>query len=94
MSSIIMTYKLKGILYAILALIPHHLLFVLLLIVYSSIMLNYSFKLYNTIKLGEAFNIKLYTKRILILFITALIICMICTLLELYINRLLLNIFL
>ena len=74
MSSIILTFKFKGIFYSLLVLIPHQLLMNLLIIIYSSIMIKFAFKLFNAYKNKEKINIRLFTENILILFIVALFI--------------------
>lgn len=86
MSSIILTFKLKGIFYSLLVLIPHQLLMNLLIIIYSSIMIKFAFKLFNAYKNKENINIRLFTEKILILFMGALFITLISSLLEIYLN--------
>lgn len=85
-SSIILTFKLKGIFYSLLVLIPHQLLMNLLIIIYSSIMIKFAFKLFNAYKNKENINIRLFTEKILILFMGALFITLISSLLEIYLN--------
>lgn len=86
MSSIILTFKFKGIFYSILVLIPHQLIMSLLIIIYSSIMIKFAFKLFNAYKNKENINIRLFTEKILILFMGALFITLISSLLEIYLN--------
>lgn len=90
-SSVILTYKLKGIKYALFLLFPHHIIMSILIIVYSSIMINYSIKLFRATKEGKNLNIGLFIKRVSILLIGALIIGLFCSLLEIYLNPLLLK---
>ena len=85
-SSIILTFKIKGIFYGLLVLIPHQLLMNLLIIIYSSIMIKFAFKLFNAYKNKENINIRLFTEKILILFMGALFITLISSLLEIYLN--------
>lgn len=85
-SSIVYTFKFKGILYSILILIPHQLINNFLIIVYSSIMIKYSIRLFKAFKNKENINIRLFTEKILILFLGALFICLISSLLEIYLN--------
>lgn len=91
MSSIILTFKFKGIFYSLLVLIPHQLLMNLLIIIYSSIMIKFAFKLFNAYKNKENINIRLFTEKILILFIGALFITLISSLLEIYLNSIIMR---
>lgn len=90
-SSIISTFKLKGILYFVAILFPHHILMSILLILYSSIMFKLSLKLLKVIYMNETINLNIFIKKVLILFIISLIICIIISLLEIYISPLLLS---
>lgn len=90
-SSTISTFKLKGILYFVAILFPHHILMSILLIIYSSIMFKLSLKLLKVIYMNEPINLNIFIKKVLILFITSLIICIIISLLEIYISPLLLG---
>lgn len=91
MSSIILTFKFKGIFYSLLVLIPHQLIMNLLIIIYSSIMIKFAFKLFNAYKNKENINIRLFTEKILILFIGALFITLISSLLEIYLNSIIMR---
>lgn len=90
-SSTISTFKLKGILYFVAILFPHHILMSILLILYSSIMFKLSLKLLKVIYMNEPINLNIFIKKVLILFITSFIICIIISLLEIYISPLLLG---
>lgn len=90
-SSTISTFKLKGILYFVAILFPHHILMSILLIIYSSIMFKLSLKLLKVIYMNEPINLNIFIKKVLILFLTSLIICIIISLLEIYISPLLLG---
>ena len=91
MSSIILTFKFKGIFYSLLVLIPHQLIMNLLIIIYSSIMIKFAFKLFNAYKNKENINIRLFTEKILILFMGALFITLISSLLEIYLNSIIMK---
>lgn len=91
MSSIILTFKFKGIFYSLLVLIPHQLIMSLLIIIYSSIMIKFAFKLFNAYKNKENINIRLFTEKILILFMGALFITLISSLLEIYLNSIIMK---
>lgn len=90
-SSTISTFKLKGILYFVAILFPHHILMSILLILYSSIMFKLSLKLLKVIYMNEPINLNIFIKKVLILFLTSFIICIIISLLEIYISPLLLG---
>lgn len=90
-SSTISTFKLKGILYFVAILFPHHILMSILLILYSSIMFKLSLKLLKVMYMNEPINLNIFIKKVLILFITSFIICIIISLLEIYISPLLLG---
>lgn len=90
-SSTISTFKLKGILYFVAILFPHHILMSILLIIYSSIMFKLSLKLLKVIYMNEPINLNIFIKKVLILFLTSFIVCIIITLLEIYISPLLLS---
>lgn len=90
-SSTISTFKLKGILYFVAILFPHHILMSILLILYSSIMFKLSLKLLKVIYMNEPINLNIFIKKVIILFITSFIICIIISLLEIYISPLLLS---
>lgn len=90
-SSTISTFKLKGILYFVAILFPHHILMSILLIIYSSIMFKLSLKLLKVMYMNEPINLNIFIKKVLILFIISLIICIIISLLEIYISPLLLS---
>lgn len=90
-SSTISTFKLKGILYFVAILFPHHILMSILLILYSSIMFKLSSKLLKVIYMNEPINLNIFIKKVLILFLTSFIVCIIISLLEIYISPLLLD---
>lgn len=90
-SSIFLTYKLKGILYTLVMLFPHHVIMCLLVIVYSSVMFNISLKLIKGTLNKENINLNLFIKKIIILFIMAFIVCVVSSLLEIYLNSYLVN---
>lgn len=90
-SSTISTFKLKGILYFVAILFPHHILMSILLIIYSSIMFKLSLKLLKVTYMNESINLNIFIKKVLILFLISFIVCIIISLLEIYISPLLLG---
>jgi len=94
MSSIVLTYKLKGFFLSILSLIPHHLIMSITIVIYSSIMLHFSYKLMRGTYNGENINLKTFIKKISILFLGATLVCLISSILEIYLNPLIINLLL
>jgi len=92
-SSLVLTYKLKGILYGILMIFPHQILFSALIIIYSSIMFIFSYKLLKGTIKNENINLKLFIKKITILYLTAILVSIIVSILEIYLNPLLIKLF-
>lgn len=92
-SSVVLTYKIKGIFYSILLIFPHHILMSIILIIYSSIMLQFSYKLFKGTYKNENINLKTFIKKIGIIFLSGSILSFICSLLEIYINPLLIKLF-
>lgn len=90
-SSTISTFKIKGILYFVAILFPHHILMSILLILYSSIMFKLSLKLLKVTYMNESINLNIFIKKVIILFLTSFIVCIIISLLEIYISPLLLG---
>lgn len=91
LSSIVLTYKIKGIFLALLILIPHHLIICILLIIYSGIMLRFSYKLMKATYNGESINLKTFIKKIGILFLSATLVCLLASILEVYLNPLIIR---
>lgn len=91
MGSLILTYKIKGILLAVVSIFPHHIIMSAILIIYSSIMLSYSLKLFKATREEKSINIKLLIKRVGILFVSALILSIITSLLEIFFNSFLMS---
>lgn len=90
-ASSVLTFKLKGFLYGLLFIFPHHILSSILLIIYSSIMFKISLKLIDATKKGESINLKVFIKKIITLFFIVSFICIIISILEVYVNRHLVN---
>ena len=66
-------------------------LLTILIIIYSSIMLKFTIKLFKGFRNGENINIRLFTEKVLLMFIGALILALIISLLEIYLNTFILN---
>lgn len=86
MSSIILTFKTKGILLMLVSLFPHVIFISISIIIYSSIMLNISYKLMKATYNEESINLKIFVKKVLLLFLIGIVISLIGTLLEVFVN--------
>lgn len=90
-SSFVYSFKLKGILYSLVSLFPHHIIMCIFIIVYSSIMFNISLKLIRGTFNKESINLSIFVKKIVLLFIIGLFICFVSSILELVLNNYLIN---
>ncbi len=86
MSSIILTFKTKGILLMLVSLFPHVIFISISIIIYSSIMLNISYKLMKATYNEESINLKIFVKKVLLLFLIGIVISLVGTLLEVFVN--------
>lgn len=86
MSSIILTFKTKGILLMLVSLFPHIIFMSISIIIYSSIMLNISYKLMKATYNEESINLKIFVKKVLLLFLIGIVISLVGTLLEVFVN--------
>ena len=93
LSSITMTYKVKGFFYSILVIFPHHIIMSALLIFYGSVMLHFSYKLARGTYKNESINLKTFIKKIGVLYVSALVICFVSSLLEIYLSPLIVKLF-
>lgn len=92
-SSVIMTFKLKGILYGILIVFPHHLLMAVFLIFYSSLMLHFSFKLFRGTYKNESINLNTFIKKIGVIFGFGALSCLFISILEIYVSPIFIKLF-
>lgn len=90
-SSFVYSFKLKGILYSLVSLFPHHIIMCIFIIVYSSIMFNISLKLIRGTFNKESINLSIFVKKIVLLFVIGLFICLVSSILELVLNNYLIN---
>lgn len=92
-SSVVMTFKVKGVLYAIIMVFPHHILIPIIFVIYSSIMLKFAYKLARATYKRENINLNAFIKKIGIVFLMASGACLISSLLEIYLNPIILKLF-
>ncbi len=89
MSSLIYSFKLKGIIYSLLVIFPHHILMNVLVVIYGSVMLMFSYKLLRGTIKKENINLNLFIKKTGLLYLSALVLCFLITLTEIYVSPLL-----
>lgn len=92
-SSVVMTFKIKGIFYSILIVFPHHILMAFILIVYGSIMLHFSYKLARGTYKNESINLKTFIKKVGVLYLAVMLVCFVSSLLEIYFSPILIKLF-
>ncbi len=92
-SSIIMIYKLKGILISILFLFPHEYINVFLIVTLSVISLKFSRKMYFKIKNNNLYNFNKHYKEYLKIYALFTLLSIISTLFEIFINSFFIKLF-
>ena len=86
LASLVYTYKSKGIVLSLASIIPHTICFVIGMIIYSSIIMNISYKLMKATYKEESINLKIFLKKIMLLLLISIIFSLITTALELLVN--------
>lgn len=84
--SLLVTFKIKGLLYFVLLIIPSGLLNEILYIFCSYYSLNFSMKIYNSIKKDKLINIKSFSKNYIYIYIIFTIVMLISNIIEIYIS--------
>lgn len=84
--ALIISYRLKGVLYALIFAFPHELLLILFILFISTLMIKNTIKLINIFKEDKSIKIRLFYKRFLVLYFGSILILILITLLELFIN--------
>lgn len=84
--SLLVTFKIKGLLYFALLIIPSGLLNEILYIFCSYYSLNFSMKIYNSIKKDKLINIKSFSKNYIYIYIIFTIVMLISNIIEIYIS--------
>jgi stage II sporulation protein M len=92
-SSIISTYKLKGILLSFSYLFPTHIILLIIWILFSFYSINFSIKLFRYLFFKENINLKYYFKNLNKIFIICFLGCLICSLLESFLSVFLIDLF-
>ena len=92
-SSIISTYKFKGILLSISYLFPTHIILLITWILFSFYSINFSIKLFRYLFLKENIKLNFYFKNLNKTFITCILFIFICSLLETFLTPFLIDLF-
>ena len=92
-SSFIMIFGVKGFIYSGLFIFPHEIINTICLIVFAIIMLSVSFKIMKSVYNNDNINLRIFCKKVLIIYIIFVIIELISSILEIYLNHFILGIF-
>ena len=92
-SCFIMIFGIKGFLYSFLFTFPHEIINITSLILFSIIMFSISFKIMKSIYNNDTLNLRVFCKKVLIIYIIFLLVLLISSILEIYLNHFILGIF-
>jgi stage II sporulation protein M len=93
LSSFILTYKIKGILYFILFIFPHELINILSIALFSMYAINFSKRIAGAIYRNEDINLRKVIVNYLIIFGVFLAVAVVSALIEIYLNSFILRLF-
>ena len=91
-SSFIYTYKVKGLMYLIYFIFPFKILNICLILMFIMFSIKFSKKIYLFFSTNEEINIKLYTKKYIIIYLLFIVTSIIISVLEMYLSLFLLTI--
>lgn len=91
-SSLIFIFKLKGIIYSIIFIFPHEILNIIILIGTSIISVKFGKMLFQKIKKNESINLKPIYKRYFITYIIFIILSIVSSILEVFVNSFLIKV--
>lgn len=91
-SSFILTYKAKGILYSLLFIFPHELINIAIIIIFSIYSIRFAKKLIRAIYTNENINLRKIAKNYFILYLIFILASLISSLIEIYLNSFLIRI--
>ena len=91
-SSLVLSYKVNGIIYGLIFLFPHEIINIIATGIFSVISINYSYKLIKSIYKNESINTRYFIKKYGLTYIVFLGILIISSLLEVYLNGFLIRI--
>ena len=93
LSGFILTYKIKGILYFIIFIFPHELINILSIVIFSMYALKFAKKIMGTMYRNESINLRKVIINYLIIYGVFIIIALLSSLIEIYVNSFILRLF-
>ena len=93
MSSFIMIFGTKGFIYSLIFTFPHEIINIIVFILFSIIMVSISYKIMKSIYKNDTINLRIFCKKVFILYIAFILVLLISSILEIYLNHFILGIF-
>ncbi len=93
MSSFIMIFGIKGFIYSLIFTFPHEIINIIVFILFSIIMVSISYKIMKSIYKNDTINLRIFCKKVFILYIAFILVLLISSILEIYLNHFILGIF-
>ena len=93
MSSFIMIFGIKGFIYSLIFTFPHEIINIVVFILFSIIMVSISYKIMKSIYKNDTINLRIFCKKVFILYIAFILVLLISSILEIYLNHFILCIF-
>ena len=93
MSSFIMIFGIKGFIYSLIFTFPHEIINIIVFILFSIIMVSISYKIMKSVYKNDTINLRIFCKKVFILYIAFILVLLISSILEIYLNHFILGIF-
>ena len=93
MSSFIMIFGIRGFIYSLIFTFPHEIINIIVFILFSIIMVSISYKIMKSIYKNDTINLRIFCKKVFILYIAFILVLLISSILEIYLNHFILGIF-
>ncbi len=93
MSSFIMIFGIKGFIYSLIFTFPHEIINIIVFILFSIIMVSISYKIMKSIYKNDTINLRIFCKKVFILYVSFILILLLSSILEIYLNHFILGIF-
>ena len=93
MSSFIMIFGIKGFIYSLIFTFPHEIINIIVFILFSIIMISISYKIMKSVYKNDTINLRIFCKKVFILYIAFILVLLISSILEIYLNHFILGIF-
>ena len=93
MSSFIMIFGIKGFIYSLIFTFPHEIINIVVFILFSIIMVSISYKIMKSKYKNDTINLRIFCKKVFILYIAFILVLLISSILEIYLNHFVLGIF-